>query len=208
MNKKFLPGLKLKNCLIIALGNVILDFGLYEIHAQTHVTEGGVLGMTLLLKHLLDISPAYSGFVLDALCFAFGLKVLGKNFLGYSLVSTAVFSVAYRVLELFPPLWPELYQFPVAAALLGAVFVGTGVGICVRAGAACGGDDALAMSLTKMSGVGIQWWYMLTDSVVLLLSLLYIPLERIIWSLVTVTLSGQIIGWIQKIRRPIHHSGK
>ena len=199
MLRNWLPQLKLKNCLTIAAGNIILAFGLYEIHVQTHVTEGGVLGMTLLLKHLLNISPAYTGFVLDALCFALGLKVLGKNFLGYSLVSTLVFSVVYRFLELFPPLWPELYQYPAAAALAGAVFVGVGVGICVRAGAACGGDDALAMSLTRLTGVGIQWWYMLTDLVVLLLSLTYISFSRIIWSLLTVTLSGQIIGWIQKI---------
>ena len=33
----------------------------------------------------------------------------------------------------------------------------------------------------------------------LLLSLTYIPLTRMAWSFVTVILSGQIIGWIQKL---------
>lgn len=197
--KSVLPKLKLKNCLIIALGNVILAFGLYQIHAQTHVTEGGVLGMTLLLKHWFDISPAYSGFVLDLICYAIGLKVLGKEFLGYSVVASFIFSLAYRIYELFPPLWPELYQFPAAAALQGALFVGVGVGISVRAGGATGGDDALAMSLAKMTQKEIQWMYLITDLVVLALSLTYIPVNRIVWSLITVVLSGQIIGWIQKI---------
>lgn len=200
--RKWLPHLILKNCLVIALGNVILAFGLYQIHAQTHVTEGGVLGMTLLLKHWLNISPAYTGFVLDLICFAIGLKVLGKDFLGYSVVASFVFSVTYRILEQFPPLWPELYMYPYAAALLGAVFVGVGVGISVRAGGATGGDDALAMSLAKITHVGIQWLYLITDLTVLALSLTYIPLGRIVWSLVTVVLSGQIIGWIQKINNP------
>lgn len=200
--KNWLPHLKLRNCLVIAIGNMILAFGLYQIHAQTHVTEGGVLGMTLLLKHWFNISPAYSGFVLDLICFAIGLKVLGKDFLGYSVVASFVFSVTYRILEQFAPLWPELYSVPWAAAILGALFVGVGVGISVRAGGATGGDDALAMSLAKITHVGIQWLYLITDLTVLALSLTYIPLGRIVWSLVTVVLSGQIIGWIQKINAP------
>lgn len=197
--KKVIPSLKLKNCLIIAAGNVILAFGLYQIHAQTNVSEGGVLGLILLLKHWFGISPAYSGLVLDLICYAIGLKVLGKAFLGYSAVASVIFSLAFRIFELFPPLWPQLYQAPAAAALLGALFVGVGVGISVRAGGATGGDDALAMSLAVMTKKGIQWMYLITDLTVLALSLTYIPVSRIVWSLITVILSGQIIGRIQKL---------
>ena len=39
-------------------------------------------------------------------------------------------------------------------------------------------------------------------ALVLGLSLSYIPLKRIGYSLLTVVLSGQIIGWIQNIRFP------
>ena len=41
--------------------------------------------------------------------------------------------------------------------------------------------------------------YLLSDLIVLLLSLSYIPVRRIGFSLLTVILSGQIIGLIQKI---------
>lgn len=199
MLKSFLPHLKLKSCLVILLGNIILAFGLYNVHAQTDITEGGVLGLMLLLKYWFDISPAYSGFVLDFLCYGFGWKVLGKDFLGYSAVATIFFSVSYRIFEMFPPLWPELYLHPLSAAIAGACFVGVGAGLSVRAGGATGGDDAIAMALSHLFHAGIQWMYLITDLTVLLLSLSYIPFSRLIWSLITVTLSGQIIGWIQKI---------
>ena len=42
---------------IILLGSGILSFGLYNIHERTNVTEGGVLGMTLLLQHWFGFSP-------------------------------------------------------------------------------------------------------------------------------------------------------
>lgn len=188
-----------KRYLMILLGNIILAFGLYHVHAQTNVTEGGILGVMLLLKYWFHISPAYSSFVLDILCFAFGYKVLGKGFLKYSLAAILTFSVSYRIFEIFPPLWPELSLHPAAAAVVGACFVGVGVGLSVRAGGAAGGDDALAMALHALTQVDIQWIYLASDLTVLLLSLTYIPFERILWSLVTVILSGQIIGWIQKI---------
>ena len=46
----------------------------------------------------------------------------------------------------------------------------------------------------------IERIYLVSDLTVLLLSLSYIPLRRIVYSLLTVVLSGQIIGWIQKIK--------
>lgn len=188
-----------KRYLMILLGNIIVAFGLYHVHAQANVTEGGILGAMLLLKYWFHISPAYSSFVLDILCFAFGYKVLGKGFLKYSLAAILTFSVSYRIFEIFPPLWPELSLHPAAAAVVGACFIGVGAGLSVRAGGAAGGDDALAMVLHALTRVDIQWIYLASDLTVLLLSLTYIPFERILWSLVTVILSGQIIGWIQKI---------
>ena len=85
------------------------------------------------------------------------------------------------------------------AAILGAGFVGIGVGVCVRIGGAPSGDDALAMSISHISRIHIQWVYLICDIVVLALSLTYIPISKILYSLLTVVLSGQIIGLIQRI---------
>ena len=194
-----LPKLKPQNCLILLVGSIIQAIGIYNIHAVSSVTEGGVLGLTLLLKHWFELSPAISSFVLNLVCYGIGWRTLGKEFIGYSLISICVYSVSYGILEQFPPIWPEIANFPLIAAILGAVFIGIGAGLCVRAGGATAGDDALAMSFRHILNISIQWVYLFTDLIVLLLSLSYIPFRRIIWSLLTVTLSGQIIGIIQKI---------
>ena len=194
-----LPKLKAHNCVILLVGSIIQAVGIYNIHAVSSVTEGGVLGLTLLLKHWFDLSPAISSFVLNLICYGIGLKTLGKEFIGYSLISICIYSVSYGICEQFPPFWPKIANFPLMAAVLGALFIGIGAGICVRAGGATAGDDALAMSFSHILNIPIQWVYLFTDLTVLLLSLSYIPFRRIIWSLLTVTLSGQIIGIIQKI---------
>ena len=181
-------GLTGKDSLISVFGSAFLAFGLYN-----------VLGLTLLLDRWFSISPSVSGAILNVLCYGLGWKLLGKRFLAYSFLSTVSFSLSYKLYEQFPPLWPEIANYPLLAAFVGAIFVGVGAGVCVRAGGAPGGDDALAMSVSHLTGWSIERVYLLSDLIVLLLSLSYIPVRRIGFSLLTVILSGQIIGLIQKI---------
>jgi len=190
--------LKPRNCLTAFFASAFQAFGIYHIHAVSEITEGGVFGATLLLDHWFGISPALSSLILNAALFALGLKTLGRTFIGYSAFAAVGYSIAYRICEQFPPFWPGIAAHPILAAILGALFVGIGAGLCVRSGGATSGDDALAMSLSAIFRVPIQHIYLFSDLTVLLLSLSYIPLRRIIWSVVTVVLSGQIIGLIQR----------
>ena len=192
--------LKLSNCTIAFLASAFQAFGMYHVHAAADITEGGVLGATLLLEYWFSLSPALSSLLLNAVCYLLGWKTMGKNFLGYSAVAACGYSLGYWLWEQFPPLWPQIAEYPLAAAIIGALFIGIGAGICVRIGGATCGDDALAMSISRMAKIPIQWVYLVSDLTVLGLSLTYIPARKILWSLLTVTLSGQIIGWIQNAK--------
>ena len=195
--KTILAGISPLSCLIVLVSSAVQAFGLYNVHALANVTEGGLLGLNLLLEHWFNISPAITNFVVSALCYLWGWKLLGKTFIVYSAVAAVGFSGAYGVFEQFDPLWPQLYDMPFAAALVGALFVGITTGIVVRLGGAVCGDDALAMSISHVTGLRIQWVYLISDLVVLALSATYIPLGRLMYSLLTVVLSGQIIGLMQ-----------
>ena len=81
-----------------------MAFGLYEVHSFSGVTEGGVLGASLLLKNTLSLSPALTSFVMNAVCYFIGFKILGKTFLVYSGIGALSFSVSYGLLEKTEPL--------------------------------------------------------------------------------------------------------
>ena len=180
------------------LGSAILAFGLYHVHAFSGVTEGGQLGLVLLLQYWLRISPAISTAVINVICYWIGWKMLGKVFIVRSAVATAGFSLIYWCIQQFPPLWPNLGDYPLVAAIVGAVFVGLGCGLCVRSGGAACGDDGLAMSLSDHFHIKIEWVYFIFDFVILAASLSYIPLGRILYSLITVMLSSKIVGLVQR----------
>ncbi len=157
-----------------------------------------MLGLTLIMQNKLSVSPAVSGMVMNVLCYLFGIKTLGRRFLAYSAVSTAGFSLFYAFFDCFNPIFPWLSQAPLAAALLGALFVGVGVGLCVRVGGAPTGDDALAMGLSRVLRLDIRLIYFVSDVAVLVLSLSYIPLDRILYSLLSVTVSTQLVGLVSQ----------
>lgn len=189
----------IKHFSLLFCGAAILSFGLFNIHSQSLITEGGVLGMTLLLQHWFDISPSISGPVLDFTCYFIGWRILGNSFLKNAVFASCCFSLCYRVWENVGYLIPNLSSHQLIAAVLGALFVGVGVGIVVKEGGASGGDDALALVISKLSKCRISKAYLATDLTVLCLSLSYIPFGKIFYSLITVTLSSFIIDKIQNL---------
>ena len=186
---------------MLLAGAAILAFGLYNVHSQSQITEGGVLGMTLLIQHWLGVSPAVSEVVLDVLCYLMGMKYLGKGFLKYALTATGGFALFYALYESMGYVLPSMADAPLLAAVAGGLFVGAGVGLVVRAGGAAGGDDALALVIAKVFKWKVSRAYLFTDVTVLALSLTYIPVAKIACSLVTVTISSMIIGKIHALGR-------
>ena len=192
-----------RRILCILLGTAICSFGIYNIHRQTGVTEGGVLGMIVLLNYWFDISPSILSVSLDLLCYALAFRRLGVRFLIISGASSLSLSMFFRLWESFPPMLPNFYDRPFIAAVLGALFIGVGVGVVIRNGGSCSGDDALALFISNVTGWRISRAYLVTDFTVLALSLTYIPFNRIFYSLITVTLSSYIIDFIQHYNKNV-----
>ena len=195
--RRLADGFTWKGVALILLGAAICTFGIHNIHQRTGITEGGVIGMMLLVENWLGASPALITPVLDSTCYLLALRYLGGRFIKISVFSTLSVSLFYKVWEQFPPMLPDLSGTPLLAALAGGVFVGVGVGLIVRQGGSSGGDDALALTISRLTHWRLSRAYMFTDFVVLGLSLTYLPASRIVFSLVTVTLSSCLIDLVQ-----------
>lgn len=198
---KIKDGLTIKTFLLILLGAMICSFGIHNIHQRTDITEGGILGLMLFFEHWLGFSPAYITPVLDLLCYALAFKFLGGQFIKISALSTLCVSGFFKLWEQFPPMLPDLSAYPLIASVSGAVFVGIGVGLIIRQGGSAGGDDALALTISHVTKWRISRSYLFTDLVVLALSLTYIPVVKIVYSLISVMLSSWLVDWVQNFRK-------
>ncbi len=181
----------LKSILLIMIGATILSFGSYNFNYQNNVTEGGVLGLLLLMQHVFNISPSITSVIIDFSLFAIGTKFFGKRFLLYSVLSTITFSTTYKIWESVGFLIPSFTNNMLIASILAGIGVGVGVGLVVRGGGASGGDDVIAL-------LGNKLVYLATDAIVLLMSLVYLDIKQIFFSIIAVTISGKIISIIYK----------
>ena len=182
----------------IIAGAGILAFGLYNVHARCNLSEGGVLGLSLLLLHWLRVSPGISNLLLDAAAILAGAIVLKKSFLWDSIAASVCYTLWYILFESFPPILPDLSAWPWMAAIAGGLFVGVGTSLIVRYGCAAGADDSLALIVQAKTQIRLSFFYVISDFTVLTLSLTYIPFSRIVWSMLSVVISSFIIELLRK----------
>lgn len=179
----------------ILLGTTIIAFGVYNFYYLNDITEGGVLGLLLLLKNLFDIEPSIANIIIDGLLILLGYRFFGKKFVLYTLFASISFSVLYNMFEAIGPIVPRFNSMFLATIIAG-LSVGIGVGIVASAGCAAGGDDVLALVISKTTSLNVGKIYIITDVIILLLSLSYLSSFDVFYSLIAVTISGRVIDFI------------
>lgn len=178
----------------IILGSMIEAFTVVNIHIPSQITEGGILGLAILFYRTLGINPSILSLIMDAICIIIGINIFGKAFLRKTLLASILFAIFYKIFSLMGPILPNLYSYPLLAAIVGGIGIGLGCGLVVSQGGATGGDDALALVVSNKTKMNISYAYLLMDVIVLVMSLTYIPFTRLIYSLITTTVSSVLVG--------------
>ena len=107
----------IKSLALIAFGSCILAFGSFNFNYQNNVTEGGVLGLLLLIKNIFDISPSITALIIDLSLFTIGSKFFGKQFLGLSIFASLSFSIWYNMWESIGFIAPNLNKIEIILIL-------------------------------------------------------------------------------------------
>lgn len=178
----------------IFLGSMIMAFTVVNIHIPSQITEGGILGLALLSYKIFGINPSILSPIMDVICIIIGINIFGKTFLRRTMVASILFALSYKIFSIMGPILPNLYSYPLLAAVVGGIGIGLGCGLVVSQGGASGGDDALALVVANKAKINISYAYLLMDVIVLVMSLTYIPFGRIIFSLITTTVSSVLVG--------------
>ncbi|MGM9988240.1 MAG: YitT family protein [Bacillaceae bacterium] len=186
----------LKTFLMINIGSFILAASYYHIHTYNELTEGGFLGITLILKHLFDISPAITNLLLDIPMIIVGIFLLGRMQALNIFIGASAYSVYYWLVENYSPFTIDLHDHMIFAAILGGVLVGGGLGIILKFGGGTGGDDILAIVLAKVTSLSIGTVFFILDCVVLVMSLVYLDIIQVAYALLTVAVSGKVLDMI------------
>ena len=86
----------------------------------------------------------------------------------------------------------------ILAALYAGVTLGCGLGLVFRFGATTGGADIIARIASKKRGWSMGRIILAIDAIVIGLSLLFVPIERVLYTLVVVFIATRLIDFIQE----------
>ncbi|MGO4544937.1 YitT family protein [Paenibacillus sp. 2TAB23] len=185
----------------ILVGTAIYAFGLHYFVLPNQLMEGGATGIAVLLNYAAGFPLSISTLVLNVPLFFLGWKALGSGQMLYTLVGIVALSGFLALMELLIDLeWIIPFQGShdyMLVALYAGVTLGTGLGIVFRFGGTTGGVDIVARIVSRSRGMSMGQIILALDAFIIGLSLFYIPIEKFLYTLVTVFIASKLIDFIQ-----------
>ncbi|WP_134701962.1 YitT family protein [Ammoniphilus sp. YIM 78166] len=127
------------------LGACLVSIGLEIFLVPNQVIDGGIVGISIILAHLLKIKLGFLLFILNLPFLFVGYKQIGKTFAISTLFGISIMSIGTFLLHPVPVLTKD----PLLAAVFGGIILGVGVGLVIRYGGSLDGTEIIAILFTK-----------------------------------------------------------
>jgi uncharacterized membrane-anchored protein YitT (DUF2179 family) len=135
----------LRRSIAIFIGALLMAVGLEIFLVPNQVIDGGIVGVSIMLSHLIGLPLGLFIFILNIPFFFMGYKQIGKTFAISTVFGIGVLSY---FTSLFHPV-PAFTQDILLATIFGGMVLGMGVGLVIRNGGALDGTEILAIMITK-----------------------------------------------------------
>lgn len=149
----------------------------------------------MILRALFGIDPAYTTLLINIPLILLGGKILGKRSLAYTVLGTLSLSFFLWIWQRVP-LEINLQHDLLIVSLLAGLVAGVGSGIVYRMGGTTGGSDIIARILEQNYGITMGRSLLAFDIIVLLASLTYIDLKRMMYTLIVSYVFSRVIDSI------------
>ena len=131
--------------IFLFVGSLIAAVGLEIFLVPNNIIDGGIVGISIIASHLLNIPLGIFTFVFNLPFLFIGYKQIGKTFVISSLFSITLFSFFITILHPIPGLTSDI----LLATVFGGIILGSGVGLILRFGGSLDGTEIVAIIMNK-----------------------------------------------------------
>ncbi len=185
--------------LIIILGNAIAASASALFVIPNGLVMGGTTGLGIFIgrfwnEELVSVVVLIANVIL----YLIGVILLGKRFATTTLLGTVLYPT---FMGIFSAAVGDriLTENRMLACICAALLMGTGIGIVVREGASTGGTDIPPLILHKFFGLPVSVGLWLVDLFVVLIQAFVVPLESVLYGIVTVILYTFVLDRVSPI---------
>ncbi len=184
----------IKEYFFITLGFILIAFSAEYFFLPNDLASGGVTGISLVINHYIPVlSTGINMIILNLLLFIVGFIFLGSAFGAKTLYGAFGLSVTMWFIEEFLNPFP-LTEDLMLATLYGASILGAGLAVIFSQNASSGGTDIVAKIINKFFGLNMGLSMQLVDLVVVIAGAITFGLNRGLYSMVSVVLTGTVIN--------------
>jgi uncharacterized membrane-anchored protein YitT (DUF2179 family) len=174
----------------ITIGAIIAAFGLDMFLVPNAILDGGVIGLSIIAAELTNISMSIFLILFNLPFLYIGYRRMGLKFTLRTLYGVIILSVATAYLHHFDAVTDDLFL----ATIIGAVILGTGVGLVIRAGGALDGTEIIAILVSKKRTVSVGQIVMVMNLFIFILAALVVfSWETAMYSIITYFIAFKMI---------------
>lgn len=151
--------------------------------APNQIAPGGVSGLAVVLNYLTGVHIGTWSFLLNVPLLLLGLKFLGWEFTGKTLVSVSILSIMIDYVVVF---LPEYTGDALLASLFSGVLMGAGLALIFMRGSTTGGSDIISRLLQ------IRYPYMQMGKILLAIDIVVILFSAIVFEKMETALYGMV----------------
>ena len=189
--KNILYKKEVKNYFMIMVGITILTTGINVYYSPQQLVTGGVSGLSIVLDYIFKIPLWLTNIIVNIPLFIIGIKIKGIEFAKKAIFGTIYVSVALWYTGFIPPVHSDL----LIASVFGGLFVGTGVGLVLRASASTGGTDLLAIIIKHyLKKVPINQILLCIDGCIIVVGLFVFGVEKAMYALISIYIASKVIN--------------
>ena len=184
---------------MIALGCAIYGISLDMISVPNKLADGGISGISLILRHFWGINMGLSTLMLNIPLILIGYRFMGKRALAYTIWGTLCLSFFLWFWRSVPiikqlDLEHDLFLSAISAGLLS----GLGLGLVFRYNGTSGGTDIIARVCQIKLGISSGKVLLFCDAVVLFASLSYLDIKHMLYTLLASFVLSRVMDTVQQ----------
>ena len=180
-----------KEGLLMILGVVIAGFALKEFLVPNGFFDGGVTGLSLLVHELYQLNLAIVIVLMNLPFVVISFFSVGKKFAYRTLISVILLGI---VLWLLPEI--ALTKDKLLISIFGGVFLGIGVGLVMRVGAALDGIEVLALYTLKRTSFTITEIILGINILIFTIAAFQFGIETSLYSILTYFAATRSIDYV------------
>jgi len=180
-----------KDAVLILLAITSAGFGLKGFLIPNSFIDGGVTGISLIMKQITGISLSVLIVVINLPFLIVGFSQIGKTFAIKSII--AIIGLAL-VIYLIP--YPVVTADKLLVAIFGGFFLGLGIGLSIRGGAVIDGTEVLAVYLSKRIGLTIGDIILIFNTIIFLFGAYVLSVEIALYAILTYLAASKTVDFV------------